>query len=163
MGGKKGGKAKLSFPTRYLLLNSSNSGRGTEGTCMLCFLPLDFSSKKLPGTSLFRHEASTNQPIQVKSTMVATSSNEVIVTPKMVGTGHKNCKPSIRGCNKLLLCITVKLVHKIMRVFYSHCFVFRCACDTRGVAICHVLTVCQKRHDIMRSDVYTREFHIPSS
>ena len=28
------------------------------------------------------------------------------------------CKTSIRGCNKLLLCITtVKLVHKIMRVF----------------------------------------------
>jgi hypothetical protein len=26
------------------------------------------------------------------------------------------CKTSIRGCNKLLLCITVKLVHKIMRL-----------------------------------------------
>ncbi len=34
------------------------------------------------------------------------------------------CKTSIRGCNELLLCITVKLVHKIMRVFYSHCFAF---------------------------------------
>ncbi len=35
--------------------------------------------------------------------------------------------------------ITVKLVHKIMRVFYSHSFVVqsfvvRCACDTLGVA-----------------------------
>ena len=44
------------------------------------------------------------------------------------------CKTSIRGCNTLLLCITVKLVHKIMRVFYSHCFAFRYACDTQCVA-----------------------------
>ncbi len=52
------------------------------------------------------------------------------------------CKTSIRGCNKLLLCITVKLVHKIMRVFYSHCFAFRYACDTQCVAsggmFCHM-------------------------
>jgi hypothetical protein len=38
--------------------------------------------------------------------------------------GAGQCKTSIKGCNKLLLCITVKLVHKIMRVFYSHCFAF---------------------------------------
>jgi hypothetical protein len=45
----------------------------------------------------------------------------------LLGVG---CKTSIKGCNELLLCITVKLVHKIMRVFYSHCFAFRNACDT---------------------------------
>ena len=78
------------------------------------------------------------------------------------------CKTSIRGCNKLLLCITtVKLVHKIMRVFYSHCFAFQYACNTQCVAsggmFCHVSSVCQKRHDIMRSDGSTWEFHIPSS
>ena len=38
---------------RYLRLNSLNSGRGMEGTRMFCFSPLDFASKKLPGTSLF--------------------------------------------------------------------------------------------------------------
>jgi hypothetical protein len=37
---------------------------------------------------------------------------------------RRACKTSIRGCNKMLLCITVKLVHKIMRFFYSHCFAF---------------------------------------
>ncbi len=72
MGGKKGGKAKLSFPTRYLLLNSLNSGRGTEGTRMFCFLSSDFASKKLPRTSIFCHEASVNQPIcQVKPTLLS--------------------------------------------------------------------------------------------
>jgi len=63
----------------------------------------------------------------------------------------QSCKTSIRGCNKLLLCITVKLVHKIMRAFYSHCFAFRYACDTQCVAgggmFCHMWTVCQKRHE----------------
>ncbi len=52
------------------------------------------------------------------------------------------CKTSIRRCNKLLLCITVKLVHKIMRVFYSHCFAFRYACDAQCIAgggmFCHM-------------------------
>ena len=48
MGGKKGGKAKLRLPTRYLLLNSSNSGRGMEGTRMLGFLPFGFCQQKTP-------------------------------------------------------------------------------------------------------------------
>ncbi len=48
MGGKKGGKEKLGFPTRYLLLNSLNSGRGTEGTHMFCFLPFGFCQQKTP-------------------------------------------------------------------------------------------------------------------
>jgi hypothetical protein len=55
----------------YLLLNSSNSGRGMEGTRMFCFSPLDFASKKLPGTSLFCLEASVNQPIQVKPALLS--------------------------------------------------------------------------------------------
>ena len=46
-GQKRGGKAKLRFPTRYLLLNSSNSGGGMEGTRMLCFLPFGFASQKV--------------------------------------------------------------------------------------------------------------------
>ena len=46
-GAKKGGEAKLRFPTHYLLLNSSNSGRGTEGTRMLCFLPFGFACQKV--------------------------------------------------------------------------------------------------------------------
>jgi hypothetical protein len=46
-GQKRGGKAKLRFPTRYLLLNSSNSGGGTEGTRMLCFLPFGFASQNV--------------------------------------------------------------------------------------------------------------------
>jgi hypothetical protein len=52
-----------------------------------------FASKKFPGTSLFRHEASANQPIQEKSTMAATSSNEGYVVP-IVGTGVKNAAKS---------------------------------------------------------------------
>jgi hypothetical protein len=47
-----------------------------------------------------------------------------------------------------IVCITVKLVHTIMRVFYSHSFAFWCACNTRGVAnggmFCHMWNVCQK-------------------
>ena len=72
-----------------------------------------------------------------------------------------------KGCNKLLLCITVKLVHKIMRVVYAHCFAFQYACNTQCVAgggmFCHIWDVCQKRHNIMRSDGSTLEFRIPSS
>ncbi len=60
----------------------------------------------------------------------------------MVIAHVEHCKTSIRGCNKLLLCITVKLVHKIMRVFYSQCFAFQYACDTLCVAgggmFCHM-------------------------
>ena len=70
----------------------------------------------------------------------------------------------LSGTNKLLLCITVELVHKIMRVVYSHCFAFQYACDTQCVAsggmFCHMQSVCQKRHDIMRSDGSTWEFYI---
>ncbi len=89
-GRQKGGEAKPSFPTRYLQLNSSNSGRGTEGTHMFCFSPSNFVRTKLPRTSLFCNKASANQPIQVKSTMVSASSNEVNIAPRMVGTGPKN-------------------------------------------------------------------------
>ena len=35
------------FPTCYLLLNYSNSGRGTEGTLMLCFFPFGFACQKV--------------------------------------------------------------------------------------------------------------------
>jgi hypothetical protein len=61
----------LSPPTGYLLLNLENLGRGTKGMRMFCFSPLDFASKKLPGTSLFCHEASANQPIQVKPALLS--------------------------------------------------------------------------------------------
>ncbi len=69
--GEKGGKAKVSFPTRYLLLNSLNLGGGNEGTCIYCFLPSPplpiLLAKPFSGKSLFCQEASANQPIQVKA------------------------------------------------------------------------------------------------
>ncbi len=37
-------------------------------------------------------------------------------TKAIIRVPKKVCKTSIRGCNKLLLCITVKLVHNIMRL-----------------------------------------------
>jgi hypothetical protein len=73
-GGQKRGETNKwdpSSPTCYLLLNSSNLGRSTEGTCTFCFSPLNFVSKKLPRTSLFCHKASANQPIQVKPTLLS--------------------------------------------------------------------------------------------
>ena len=33
---------------------------------MCCVFPSNFVSKKIPGTSLFCHEASANQPISIK-------------------------------------------------------------------------------------------------
>ena len=47
-GAKKRGKVKLSFPTCKPLLNSSNSGRGTEGTHLFRFSYSDFASTKVP-------------------------------------------------------------------------------------------------------------------
>jgi hypothetical protein len=61
-----GEKSTSTFISPYWLLNLENLDRSTKGTRMFCFSPLDFASKKLPGTSLFCHEASANQPIQVK-------------------------------------------------------------------------------------------------
>jgi hypothetical protein len=61
-----GGMYQYIYLPCYLLLNSSNSGRSMEGTRMFCFSPSDFASKKLPGTSLFCHKTSANQPIQSK-------------------------------------------------------------------------------------------------
>jgi hypothetical protein len=52
-------------PTGYLLLNSANLGRGTEGTCTFRFSPSNFASNFF-GTSLFCQELSANKPIQVK-------------------------------------------------------------------------------------------------
>jgi hypothetical protein len=68
-GGQKRGEANKwdpRSPTCYLLLNSLNVGRGTEGTHTFRFSPLNFVSKKLPGTSHFCYKASANQSIQVK-------------------------------------------------------------------------------------------------
>ena len=68
--GKKRGEAKASSPTHYLLLNSPNLGGDNEGTDVFHFLPSSpvqiLLAKPFSGTSLFRHEASLNQPIQVK-------------------------------------------------------------------------------------------------
>jgi hypothetical protein len=92
-GGQKRGETNKwdpSSPTCYLLLNSSNLGRSTEGTCTFCFSPLNFVSKKLPRTSLFCHKASANQSIQVKHTMVATSLNQANIAPTVVRMGPRN-------------------------------------------------------------------------
>ncbi len=53
-------------PNPYLQLKSSILGTGTRGTCMFCCFPSNFGSEKFPGTSLFCHEASANQPISSK-------------------------------------------------------------------------------------------------
>ena len=69
MQGKIKGKRvpeKGGAPNRYLLLKSLILGRGTRGTRMCCIFPSNFVSKKIPGTSLFRHKASANQPISSK-------------------------------------------------------------------------------------------------
>ena len=65
-GGKKGGEAKASSPTHYLLLNSPNLSGDNKGTGVFRFLPSSplqiLLAKPFSGTSLFRHEASANQP-----------------------------------------------------------------------------------------------------
>ena len=69
MQGKIKGKQVLEkggTPFCYLLLKSLNLGRGTSGTHMCCIFPFNFVSKKIPGTSLFCHEASANQLISSK-------------------------------------------------------------------------------------------------
>ena len=75
MRGQKKGGTKTSFPTHYLLLNSSNLGGESEGTGMFRFLPSSplqiLLAKPFLGTSLFRHEASANQTIQVKPTLLS--------------------------------------------------------------------------------------------
>ncbi len=59
---KKGGAQNC-----YLLLKSSILSRGTRETRMWYLFPSNFVSKELPGTSLFCHEAFTNQPISSKT------------------------------------------------------------------------------------------------
>ncbi len=74
-GGQKRWETKTSVPTHYLLLNSSNLGRDNEGTGMCRFLPSSplqiLLAKPFSGTSLFCHEASANQTIQVKITLLS--------------------------------------------------------------------------------------------
>ena len=54
-----------------------------------------------------------------------------------------------KGVYQFATMYTVKLVHKIMRVFYSHCFAFRYACYTQcvtsgGMFCLHVKCVPEK-------------------
>ena len=57
------------------------------------------------------------------------------------------CKTLIKGCNKLLTCITVKLVHSIMRVLDSRCFVINMhvthVCVADGGKFHQPFNVCQ--------------------
>jgi len=77
-----------------------------------------------------------------RGTWMRSSTTPPIGHIRRVRRHRSHCKTSIRRCNKLLLCITVKLEHKIMRVFYSHCFAFRHACDAQCIAgggmFCHM-------------------------
>jgi len=92
--GKKRGKAKVSFPTRYLLLNSLNLGGGNEGTCIYRFLPSppppDFVSKTFLGDITFLPRSIREPANSSKSTMVSTSLKALKVAPKMVGAGLEN-------------------------------------------------------------------------
>ena len=77
-------------PNRYLLLKSLILGRGMRGTRMCCVFPSNFVSEKFPGTSLFCHNHPRTSQYQVKSTMAATSLNEEILAPTLVGAGSGN-------------------------------------------------------------------------
>ena len=94
MQGKIKGKMvpeKGGTPIRYLLLKSSILGRGMSGTRKCCIFPFNFVSKKIPGTSIFCHEASTNQPISSKKYHGRHELKQRSFGPNVCGGGFGEC------------------------------------------------------------------------